>query len=219
MLRYWNDFRSKGGFGDGDSLPPDAHETRDLYVKAVNEVAELLGSRIRAEAFDRGGMHNPYIITLRDVVSGVDEYDDQFVKDDAWDLVFDALNDANDSLDDCIDTVVTVDEAYYDQIMATIRATIEADKRLAASDADDEPIPSATANRSAELIEDYRRLNVDPAEQEPENERWPIKSRPGEFDEPNAFDSAGNHWTELTDNPATNPPAAEQEPEHFDGIA
>ena len=61
-MKYWDEYQSKWGFGDGDAVPPDAWAHRFVYVREINRLAEAKGSSVRLLAFDRGGMHNPYLI-------------------------------------------------------------------------------------------------------------------------------------------------------------
>jgi len=61
-MRYWEDFQSKGGFEDGDSVPPDAQALRYVYVREINRLAAKLKSKVRLVAFDRCGMHNCLLI-------------------------------------------------------------------------------------------------------------------------------------------------------------
>ena len=61
-MRYWGDFQSKGGFEDGDSVPPDTWSLRYVYVREINRFPAKLGSKIRLIAFDRGGTHNYLLI-------------------------------------------------------------------------------------------------------------------------------------------------------------
>ena len=61
-MRYWEDFQSKGGFDDGDNVPPDAQALRYVYVREINKLAAKLKSKVRLVAFDRCGMHNCLLI-------------------------------------------------------------------------------------------------------------------------------------------------------------
>lgn len=61
-MRYWVSFQSKWGFGEGESVPPDAWAMRYVYVREINRLAQRLGSAVRLLAYDRGGMHNSYLI-------------------------------------------------------------------------------------------------------------------------------------------------------------
>ena len=61
-MKYWEEFQTKWGFGDGDAVPPDAWALRFVYVREINRIADRLGSAVRLFAYDRSGMHNPYLI-------------------------------------------------------------------------------------------------------------------------------------------------------------
>ena len=62
--RYWDDFQTKWGFGDGNSIPDGAGIYRDVYLKVVNELARRNGSRHRYVPFNRPGVHNYYLVIL-----------------------------------------------------------------------------------------------------------------------------------------------------------
>ena len=72
-MKYWDDFHDKHGFGDGDAVPPDAWALRFVYVREINHIADRLGSAVRLFAYDRSGLHNPYLIcrVASNTVSGV----------------------------------------------------------------------------------------------------------------------------------------------------
>ena len=76
-MKYWEEFQSKWGFGDGDSIPPDAWALRYVYVREINREAVKRNSSVRLFAFDRPGMHNPYLILRAPVglVKGIPEAD------------------------------------------------------------------------------------------------------------------------------------------------
>ncbi len=61
-MKYWEEFQSKWGFGDGDTVPPDAKACRHVYVREINRLATANGSSVRLLAYDRQGMHNCYLI-------------------------------------------------------------------------------------------------------------------------------------------------------------
>ena len=64
-VKYWDDFQSKWGFGDGDHLPPDALALRTVYTYAYNKLAAALGIGERMVPLDRPGMHNCYLLTFQ----------------------------------------------------------------------------------------------------------------------------------------------------------
>ena len=61
-MKYFDEMRTKYGFCDGGTVPPDAQACRKVYVEALNQIAAKLGSELRAYACDRPGVHNPYLI-------------------------------------------------------------------------------------------------------------------------------------------------------------
>ena len=61
-MKYWEDFQSKWGFEDGDSVPPDALLLRQVYVRELNRELRKRKSGVRLLAWDRPGMHNPLLI-------------------------------------------------------------------------------------------------------------------------------------------------------------
>ncbi len=66
-MRYWDEMRTKYGFNDGGAVPDGAEVYRAVYIRAVNKLAEQLGSRVRAAAYDRAGVHNWCLILFYDV--------------------------------------------------------------------------------------------------------------------------------------------------------
>lgn len=63
-MQYWEEMRSKWGFGDGDAVPNGADLFRKVYVDAVNALAERDGAEYRAFPFDRTGVHNWCMILI-----------------------------------------------------------------------------------------------------------------------------------------------------------
>ena len=57
-MKYLDDMLSKWGFGDGEAIPDGVECYREVYLKAINAMAERLGTKQRAVPFDRSGMHN-----------------------------------------------------------------------------------------------------------------------------------------------------------------
>lgn len=64
-MHFWNDMRSKWGFGDGGAVPTEASAARSVYIRTVNQLAEARGSAVRAVAYDRPGAHNWCLIATR----------------------------------------------------------------------------------------------------------------------------------------------------------
>ena len=61
-MRFWDDMLDKYGFADGEAVPDGAEVYRAVYIRAVNVLAEQLGSGVRAVAYDRPGVHNGCLI-------------------------------------------------------------------------------------------------------------------------------------------------------------
>jgi len=61
-MKYWEDFQTKWGFADGDSVPPDALLLRQVYVRELNRLLARRKSGVRLLAYDRPGMHNSLLI-------------------------------------------------------------------------------------------------------------------------------------------------------------
>lgn len=66
-MRYWDEMRTKYGFDDGGAVPDGTEVYRAVYIRAVNQLAEQLGSRVRATAYDRTGVHNWCLILFYDM--------------------------------------------------------------------------------------------------------------------------------------------------------
>ena len=58
----WEDFTSKFGFNDGESVEDRDFRARRCLVKLLNALPEF--EVIRAIEYDRGGAHNPCMIIL-----------------------------------------------------------------------------------------------------------------------------------------------------------
>ena len=130
-MDYYEDMTSKFGFSDGETVPPDASERREIYIRAINKIAAALGSKQRMVAWDRGGIHNWCLITpllvddliqvgcnldlLHDPVHIGLSYD-RLVKlsppeeDEAMQQAIITANGAN--LDQYVETVVTINPAF-----------------------------------------------------------------------------------------------------------
>lgn len=63
-MRFWEDMQSKWGFSDGDAVPDGVEVYRDIYIRAVNQLAGELGSSVRVVAYDRFGVHNWCLILM-----------------------------------------------------------------------------------------------------------------------------------------------------------
>lgn len=99
-MRFWDDMRTKYGFNDGGAVPHGAEIFRAVYIRAVNKLAEQLGSRLRATAFDRAGMHNWCLILFYDVKDLADRTPDQLTEPrDEW---ADEVLDPDEAMDEAI---------------------------------------------------------------------------------------------------------------------
>lgn len=63
-MRFWEDMQSKWGFSDGDAVPDGVEVYRNIYIRAVNQLAGELGSSVRVVAYDRFGVHNWCLILM-----------------------------------------------------------------------------------------------------------------------------------------------------------
>ncbi len=63
-MQYWGDMNDKYGFNDGQAIPAEAEIARKVYVTALNAVAANKGSKVRAIAWDRPGVHNGCLIVM-----------------------------------------------------------------------------------------------------------------------------------------------------------
>jgi len=63
-MRFWEDMQSKWGFSDGNAVPDGIEVYREVYIRAVNKLAEQLGSSVRLVAYDRFGVHNWCLILM-----------------------------------------------------------------------------------------------------------------------------------------------------------
>lgn len=96
-MRFWYEMTNKYGFEDGDAVPVEAEACRNLYIEAVNLLAEKHGSAVRAIAYNRGGYHNPCMISFyvqADETKLVEAHEDEAMLqaiDDAHELELDGF--------------------------------------------------------------------------------------------------------------------------------
>lgn len=57
-MKYWDDLSSNDGFNGGSAIPEEAIVARQIYVTALNIVANHYGSNVRAIALNLAGLHN-----------------------------------------------------------------------------------------------------------------------------------------------------------------
>ena len=118
-MHYFEDMSCKYGFGDGGSVPPDAFDCREVYVRVLNALLERHQSAVRVVAYNRPGMHNscmilrvplavfetlpadPAIIGLSAIPSH-----DPVTNDDAYETAFGEAMDMD--LDDCVVCKVSI---------------------------------------------------------------------------------------------------------------
>lgn len=156
-MKYWEDFRSKYGFEDGDAVPPDAEAVRSVYIRKINEKAVALGSKVRLFAYDRSGMHNCFLImrVLASDVAGIDprklclgtsQYDEaswtasrQWVEPEPDQAMADAIayyqDTGDEDIDELVESVVTIlDEEDPTQTKLTPAQKQQLDNAMAAID-------------------------------------------------------------------------------------
>lgn len=79
-MKYYADMRTKFGFDDGDDVPVEAWDLRDLYVRFMNDLAVKRGSAVRAYAYDHPGLHNTCQILYRDLAGDDVEEPDEIME-------------------------------------------------------------------------------------------------------------------------------------------
>lgn len=110
-MHYFDDMQNKYGFQDGDAVPAQAEMTREVYVRAINALAERNGSQIRVVQVNRSGVHNWCFIDFIRV--GEEWTDENDVRPD--DEMIAAIDKAMTlGLDDYVNTVVTIDPSFED---------------------------------------------------------------------------------------------------------
>jgi len=111
-MKYFDEMRTKWGVGDGGTVPPDAKACRTVYVEALNQVAVKFGSELRAYAYDRPGMHNPFLIVFRSQDAQTDH--EELEPDEPMNEAIGCCNGLD--LDDLVEVQVTVDPGYQEKI-------------------------------------------------------------------------------------------------------
>lgn len=123
-MMYWEEFQTKFGFNDGDSIPPDVEEKRAVYLNVVNILAEKYGSSVRYYPYDRPGMHNYYLVLLRDANVSEEEaksnnYEGPKDTDEAMDT---AIREAYEyGLDDLVYSKVEIDTEGLEKLIALLK--------------------------------------------------------------------------------------------------
>ncbi len=118
-MMYYDEFFSKYGFNDGDSIPEGVEAYRSVYIRGMNALLESHGSSVRLMAYNRRGVHNPYLIVfvdktfaagrldLTDGDSNITDLDD-LTLDVGYDLALDEAQDMD--FDSYVRVVVTISE-------------------------------------------------------------------------------------------------------------
>jgi hypothetical protein len=103
----YQEFRSKHGFDDGESIPLGAKECRDLLVEAINALSPD-DAYWEAYGYDRAGMHNAYLILYRS--KSIPHYDIQKDPDEVRHII-EALDEI-DYLFSVTEVVIKVEEPF-----------------------------------------------------------------------------------------------------------
>lgn len=131
-MKYWEEMQSKWGFDDGGATPAGIEHYRAAYILAVNALAESLGSRVRAIAFNRGGIHNwcliltvPMEIALKDPTEPLAAYElgDGETRDDAFDNAVELA--MEEGIDSYVNTRVTLSKKSVKTLRALTAKTKE----------------------------------------------------------------------------------------------
>ena len=119
-MKYFDEMQTKWGFGDGGLVPPDAEACRTVYVESLNQIAAKLGSELRAYAYDRPGMHNPFLILFR----GKDAKTDQEEREPDEPMI-EAITCCNGlDLDDLVQVRVTIVLDYKERITKMMKEVV-----------------------------------------------------------------------------------------------
>jgi hypothetical protein len=119
-MKYFDEMRTKFGFGDGGSIPPDAEACRTVYVDALNQVAAKLGCELRAYAYDRPGMHNPFLILFRGKDTQTDHEERE--PDEPMNEAIECCRELD--LDELVEVQVTVDPGYREKITQMVKEVV-----------------------------------------------------------------------------------------------
>ncbi len=72
-MQYWEDFLTKFGFQDGGTTPPGVEYYRDVYIQAINAIAERRRSWFRVQAYNRDGIHNSWMVSFKNIITDIEE--------------------------------------------------------------------------------------------------------------------------------------------------
>lgn len=124
-MQFFSEMNTKYGFAEGLSYPPNVTECREVYVRALNAVAESNGSQVRAVAFNRGGTRNSVLILMVSLpffntltpgqVNGEEDFDTKFLPfdeptDEAWERTVRQCHEMN--LDDFVVTTTSIEPEF-----------------------------------------------------------------------------------------------------------
>jgi len=114
-MKYFDEMRTKYGFCDGGTVPPNVEACRTVYVEALNQVAAKLGSELRAYA-----MHNPFLILFRGKDAQTDH--EELEPDEPMNEAITCCGGLD--LDDLVEVRVTVDPAYQEKITQMMKEAV-----------------------------------------------------------------------------------------------
>jgi hypothetical protein len=138
-MRFWEDMQSKYGFSDGNAVPDGVEIYREVYIRAVNQLAEQLGSRVRAAAYDRFGVHNWCLILMHSLsdlqAHGIQDFtthtDIQAETTEADEAMEEAIRQADElELDSFVEVMVTLTDDFED-FVKELRPIKEGDPLIA----------------------------------------------------------------------------------------
>lgn len=121
-MKYWNEMRTKYGFEDGEAIPPDAEETRSVYIRVINALARKNHSQYEVYAYDRAGFHNSCLILIRErqYLNGQRGMDFEIEQVD--DALRDAIDEAMDLYpDNYVSTKVEINTKGVNALIRKIR--------------------------------------------------------------------------------------------------
>jgi len=119
-MKYFDEMQTKWGFDDGELVPPDAEARRTVYVEALNQVAAKLGSEVRAYAYDRPGVHNPFLMVFR----GKDAQTDHEEREPDEPMIEAIACCCGLDLDDLVEVRVTIVPGYREKITQLVKEVV-----------------------------------------------------------------------------------------------
>lgn len=122
-MRYWDDMGTKYGFNDGEAVPDGAGVYRAVYIRAVNQLAQQLGSSVRATAYDRAGVHNWCLILFYAVHDLVDHTPDELAE--PLDLASADVLEPDEAMDEAIRQASLLDLDSFVQVSVALSDDFE----------------------------------------------------------------------------------------------